>query len=313
MFAEKHCPKNLKEILSSENELYTLVKNFKTSRFYNFLIYGSNGIGKSLFCKIQMKNLLLHYPGGKFLVIDVFEETNIGDIKKRIKNFIESKFSMEESYKIIIIENVDHLLSSAQLYLRENLEKGDKGLSFWLLSNSLVRINPTILSRCLVVNFRHFSSTSFFVRVNEINMKESIDFYYESIIDSLIFCVGDIRRAFNFCYQKSILTRKSFFPSITHKKLFSAFLSKKIKESMQKESPNVFLLKMETIQNKRIIGVSEIAKKIFLSSIYTTILRYFRKVFFSMRISKNSTTENFFFFLYFSEKKFCSRNKKLFK
>jgi len=313
MFAEKHCPKNLKEILSSENELYTLVKNFKTSRFYNFLIYGSNGIGKSLFCKIQMKNLLLHNPGGKFLVIDVFQETNIGDIKKRIKNFIESKFSMEESYKIIIIENVDHLLSSAQLYLRENLEKGDKGLSFWLLSNSLVKINPTILSRCLVVNFRHYSSTSFFVRVNEINMKESIDFYYESIIDSLIFCVGDIRRAFNFCYKKSILTRNSFFPSITHKKLFSAFLSKKIKESMQKESPNVFLLKMETIQNKRIIGVSEIAKKIYLSSVYTTILRYFQKVFFSMGISKNSTTENFFFFLYFSGKKFCSRNKKLFK
>jgi DNA polymerase III delta prime subunit len=313
MFAEKYCPKNLKEILSSENELYTLVKNFKTSRFFNFLIYGSNGTGKSLFCKIQKKNLLIHNPGGNFLFIDVLQETNIGDIKKKIRNFIESKFSIEESYKIIIIENVDHLLSSAQLYLRENLEKGDRGLSFWLLSNSLVKINPTILSRCLVVNFKHYSSTNFFVRANEIHMKESIDFYYESIIDSLIFCVGDTRRALNFCYQKSILTRNSFFPSITHKKLFSAFLSKKIKESMQKESPNVFLLKMETIQKKRIMSMSEIAEKIYLSSIYTTILRFFQKAFFSLNISKNSLTENFFFFIYFSRKKFCFRNKKCFK
>lgn len=313
MFAEKHDPKNLREILSNETEIYNLVNNFKTSHSYNFLIYGSHGTGKSLFCNIQKKNLLMNNSGGNFLVIDVMQEENIGGIKKKIKNFVESKLSVDESYKIVIIDNVDHLLSSAQLYLRENLEKGDKGLSFWLLTNSLTKINPTILSRCLVVNFKQHSSNNLFIRIHEINIKENFTFYFEAIPNSLIFCGGDTRKAINSFYQKGILIKNSLFPSITHKKLFSDFLSKKIKESNQKDKHNVFLLKMETIFSKGVLNESEIEEKFYISSAYTVILESFQEVFNSMNMGKNNLSKNFFFFLCLSRKKFYFRNKRFFK
>ena len=94
------------------------------------------------------------------------------DIKKKVKTFSSSEFKGSAKGKLIMIDDADFMMFPNQLSLREKLEKSHYGVSFWLVCTFLNKINPTILSRCILLKFKHVIPLHSLIRLKEISEKE---------------------------------------------------------------------------------------------------------------------------------------------
>lgn len=171
-------------------EIYLKIKNnfINSSLSHSIIIYGEKGIGKSTFIyfltnrifnnfsddselesQSNHKNLIYKNIHPNFKII----EKNIDEKTKKEKNYITvDQIRNLETYiyqssslslpKIILIDNVDHLNLNAANCLLKFLEEPKKNTYFFLLSNQLFSLLPTIRSRCIKFklnkpNYKEFS------------------------------------------------------------------------------------------------------------------------------------------------------------
>ncbi|ABW98228.1 rfc3 (nucleomorph) [Hemiselmis andersenii] len=291
MWLGKYSARSIVDLISNETQINNFIKNFQNS---NFLIQGTNGIGKSSFSLISSREIFNNISKINILNIDGLEETKIGIVKNRIKHFLDSGFSQIESKKLVIIDNSDHLSFSSQLNLREKMERIEKGLNFWFICKSLNKINPTIISRCLVLNFKPSSPFSLCIRLHEIAEKEKLDLCFETIFDSIFSGNGDIRYSINSLFQKNLFLSKNFFPTILRKNFSSKSLILKLKESLQKDFRIVFFRKIVLIAKILNISIAQIKKDLNTSLVNTAL--FFSKKKILKEYEKSKSGSSFYFF-----------------
>ncbi len=162
------------------NDLFNLLIRLQNdSRLPNkFIISGKKGIGKSTFAyhfvnylfskdeenKYDLSNfeinnnnrsynLVKEKTHPNFFLIDIGENKKIIDISQ-IRNMLEfsNKSSFNNKYKIILIDNIEHLNINSANALLKVLEEPNEKLIFILIHNSAKKILSTIKSRCIVFN-----------------------------------------------------------------------------------------------------------------------------------------------------------------
>lgn len=312
MWSDKYCPRKITEILSNEIEFNGVIKNWKQFFKNNYFFHGSHGIGKTIFCLILCHLISIKNSRKNVLIIDGLKEIELVELKKKLKGFIDSKFCKDSSYKIVLIDNLDRLSFSGQLYLRENMEKAHKGYSFWLIGRFLTRINPTILSRCLIVNLKPISSLHGLIRISEISFKERMKGYIEPILGLMSDGAGDLRKMINLCFQDIISSKKNNFSVFTSSKKFSEFFFYKIWESKQKDEQNVFIRKIDWILKKKKTNLEQERDKLFSIFFKGIDLNLNEKKYFFSDLVKNSFLEFFlFFFSYTMGRNFYFKKKRL--
>ena len=129
-----------------------------------YLFCGSKGIGKFSHAKNFARAILKEDSESIrfFSGIDDYEDADLfivksdGNIKKEeIEEIIESSFSkpFSGSHKIVIIDDFDKVTVEGQNALLKTLEEPMDYLILILISNTMKKILPTIISRCRVLKF----------------------------------------------------------------------------------------------------------------------------------------------------------------
>ncbi len=195
------------ELIGFEKEYSDLLKRYKSNNLPNsILIYGLRGIGKRTFLNKLIKNIiniefkdsnLDHHlnlfknnthPNIKIIEKEIDSKT--GKIKsnitieqiRRLKTFLNSTTTIQNSSKIVIIDSADYLNISSANSMLKILEEPKENTYIFLISNQISLLLPTIRSRCLKIKFNTHNLTNFTNiikdNIDEIS-NEEINFYFE--------------------------------------------------------------------------------------------------------------------------------------
>ena len=195
------------ELIGFEKEYSDLLKRYKSNNLPNsILIHGLSGIGKRTFLNKLVKNIiniefkdsnLDHHlnlfknnthPNIK--IIEKETDSKTGKIKsnitieqiRRLKTFLNSTTTIQNSSKIVIVDSADYLNISSANSMLKILEEPKENTYIFLISNQISLLLPTIRSRCLKIKFNTHNLTNFTNiikdNIDEIS-NEEINFYFE--------------------------------------------------------------------------------------------------------------------------------------
>ena len=195
------------KLIGFEKEYSDLLKRFKSNNLPNsILIHGLSGIGKRTFLNELVKNIinieikdsnLDHHlnlfknnthPNIKIIEKEIDSKT--GKIKsnitieqiRRLKTFLNSTTTIQNSSKIVIVDSADYLNISSANSMLKILEEPKENTYIFLISNQISLLLPTIRSRCLKIKLNTHNLTNFTNiikdNIDEIS-NEEINFYFE--------------------------------------------------------------------------------------------------------------------------------------
>ncbi|KAI9889708.1 MAG: Replication factor C (RF-C) subunit [Vezdaea aestivalis] len=180
LLVDKHRPKSL-EKLSYHPELSDRLKSLAQSGdFPHLLVYGPSGAGKKTRVVATLKEL--YGPGVEKIKIDArvfqtsanrklefnivasvyhleitpsdvgnYDRVVVQDLLKEVAQTQQVDQSAKQRFKVVVINEADHLTRDAQAALRRTMEKYSPNLRLILLANSTSNIIAPIRSRTLLV------------------------------------------------------------------------------------------------------------------------------------------------------------------
>ena len=195
------------ELIGFEKEYSDLLNRYESNNLPNsILIHGLSGIGKRTFLNKLVKNILNiefkdnnvdhhlnlfknnTHPNIKIIEKEIDSKT--GKIKsnitieqiRRLKTFLNSTTTIQNSSKIVIVDSADYLNISSANSMLKILEEPKENTYIFLISNQISLLLPTIRSRCLKIKFNTHNLTNFTNiiknNIDEIS-NEEINFYFE--------------------------------------------------------------------------------------------------------------------------------------
>ncbi len=195
------------KLIGFEKEYSDLLKRYKSNNLPNsILIHGLSGIGKRTFLNKLVKNIiniefkdsnLDHHlnlfknnthPNIKIIEKEIDSKT--GKIKsnitieqiRRLKTFLNSTTTIQNSSKIVIVDSADYLNISSANSMLKILEEPKENTYIFLISNQISLLLPTIRSRCLKIKLNTHNLTNYTNiikdNIDEIS-NEEINFYFE--------------------------------------------------------------------------------------------------------------------------------------
>lgn len=180
LLVDKHHPRSLDQLTFHPNLTKNLRALAQSSDFPHLLFYGPSGAGKKTRIIATLKEL--YGPGVEKIKIDsrVFQTTSnrklefnivssvyhleitpsdvgnydrvvIQDLLKEVAQTQQVDQSAKQKFKVVVINEADHLTRDAQAALRRTMEKYSPNLRLILLGNSMANIIAPIRSRTLLV------------------------------------------------------------------------------------------------------------------------------------------------------------------
>ena len=198
MWTEKYRPQSLDEIVN-QKEIVSRFKNFVAEKnLPHLLLVGPAGIGKTTSILALAKDLYGPSYRNFILELNASDERGIGVIREKVKNFARTAaMASPVSFKILIMDEADHLTGDAQHALRRTMEIYTRTCRFCLLGNYSENIIDPIQSRCSVFRFSPLEEPDLKGHIEVIAKKEGLDIIDEGLDAIYQASNGDVRKAIN--------------------------------------------------------------------------------------------------------------------
>lgn len=198
MWTEKYRPQSLDEIVN-QTEIVSRFKNFVFEKnMPHLLLVGPSGVGKTTSILALARDLYGSSYRSFILELNASDERGIGVIRNKVKNFARTAaIASPVSFKILIMDEADHLTGDAQHALRRTMEIYTKTCRFCLLGNYSENIIDPIQSRCSVFRFSPLEESDLKRYIEEIAKKENLDIVDEGIDAIYQASSGDVRKSIN--------------------------------------------------------------------------------------------------------------------
>jgi len=137
-------PNNINDLLYDDLFLRTLEKYIEKPTF-KLQLYGPNCSGKSCIIHTIIKILKSKYKliDDNILYIDGLDDNQTLNIKKLLDIFVR----LPLKHKIIVIDNLDHIIDKQQYYIKSRLDRYEDKLSLLVTSTNLHKIVISLKAR----------------------------------------------------------------------------------------------------------------------------------------------------------------------
>jgi replication factor C small subunit len=140
MWTEKYRPQKLDDIIN-QKPIIGRLKGFLSERDLPHLLFsGPSGTGKTTAILAFARELYGEQLQGNFLELNASDERGIGVVRTRVKEFARTKPLGDSPFKIISLDEADHLTRDAQHALRRTMERYVTSCRFCLICNYSSRI-----------------------------------------------------------------------------------------------------------------------------------------------------------------------------
>jgi replication factor C small subunit len=271
MWTEKYRPQSLDELINQKE----IVSRFKTfveeKNLPHLLLVGPAGVGKTTSILALARDLYGHGYKNFILELNASDERGIGIIREKVKNFARTAaIASSVSFKILIMDEADHLTSDAQHALRRIMEIYTKTCRFCLLGNYSENIIDPIQSRCSVFRFSPLDEPDLKNYIQLIADKEELEIVDEGLDAIYQASSGDVRKAINLL-QAAAASQK-LIDDVTIYNLLGNVSPEKIREMLAVALDGRFLESRELL--RELIIDEGLAPDDIIRNIYREIMRY---------------------------------------
>ena len=206
-FVEKYRPSSLDQVISQDDIISTIQTFLEANSLPHLLLYGTAGTGKTTMA-INIARLIYGDNMAPYVLsLNASDDRGIDVVRERIKEFSATK-ALNKPYKLIILDEADHLTQVAQGALRRIVEQFTSNVRFILICNFASKIIPALQSRCTRFRFAPLNPQDIKVKLKEICLQEDIHLP-DDAGDALIHISnGDMRCILNVLQGLSIRDRE---------------------------------------------------------------------------------------------------------
>jgi replication factor C small subunit len=198
MWAEKYRPQKLDDIVNQSNIVNRLKTFVAEKNIPHLLLVGPAGVGKTTSILALAQDLYGPSYRNYILELNASDERGINVIRDKVKNYARTAtMASPVSFKIIIMDEADHLTGDAQHALRRTMEVYTKTARFCLIGNYSENIIDPIQSRCSVFRYGSLEEVDIKNRLTLIAEKENLLIVDEGLDALFQASNGDLRKAIN--------------------------------------------------------------------------------------------------------------------
>lgn len=159
----------------------------------HLLFSGSPGTGKTTLAKVLINELKVE--DADVLYINASRDNGVEMIRKKISAFSETM--PWGDFKVILLDEADHISPEGQAALRGVMEQYHASVRFILTCNYPNMIIPALHSRCQGFHIEQLDQTDFTVRVAEILVDNNVEFDMETLDAMVRANYPDLRKTIN--------------------------------------------------------------------------------------------------------------------
>eukprot|EP01028_Stygiella_incarcerata_P009459 TRINITY_DN4493_c0_g1_i1.p1 TRINITY_DN4493_c0_g1~~TRINITY_DN4493_c0_g1_i1.p1 ORF type:complete len:387 (+),score=97.68 TRINITY_DN4493_c0_g1_i1:100-1161(+) len=203
-WVEKYRPRTLEDIISHKDVIQTVGKMIENKQLPHLLFHGPPGTGKTttiLACCRLLYGGHGHtdrLPPNLVLELNASDDRGISVVREEIKNFAATRNIFGGSFKLVILDEADHLTSDSQAALRRVIEKYTRNVRFCLICNYVNKIIPAIQSRCARFRFGPLEDSDLVIqRLKEIAEAEEMKIDMDALQAVYDLSEGDMRKCVN--------------------------------------------------------------------------------------------------------------------
>lgn len=213
---EKYRPKKLTDIVFQDEAVSAFNGILKTGETPHLLLYGPPGTGKTSIILALAKELYGEdFYRSRVLELNASDDRGINQVREKIKKYASQVSTRNPNkdfkcppYKLIILDEADHMTQDAQHALRRIIEDFSKQTRFCIICNYITKIIEPLASRCVKFRFKEIPQERQYKKLEDICSTEGISYNKESLTALIDVCEGDLRKSTNLLQTVSKVYKK---------------------------------------------------------------------------------------------------------
>ena len=189
-------------------EIIEILKTLISINNLNILFIGDSGTGKSSLTNVLIKE---YYGDIKYhdnvLEINSLKEQGIQYYRTDVKTFCQSRCSIQNKKKIVILDDIDNINEQSQQVFRNCIDKYSNNVHFISSCSNIQKVIDSLQSRQIIIKLKHLTENNFLKILTDIKIAENIVINKSSEKFIITVCNGSVRILLNYLEKFKILNQ----------------------------------------------------------------------------------------------------------
>jgi DNA polymerase III delta prime subunit len=189
-------------------EIIEILKTLISINNLNILFIGDSGTGKSSLINVLIKE---YYGDIKYrdnvLEINSLKEQGIQYYRTDVKTFCQTRCSIQNKKKIVILDDIDNINEQSQQVFRNCIDKYSNNVHFISSCSNIQKVIDSLQSRQIIIKLKHLNENNFLKILTDIKIAENIVINKSAEKFIITVCNGSVRILLNYLEKFKILNQ----------------------------------------------------------------------------------------------------------